>query len=193
MNGGAIVCRYVFSTEEFKRGLRLFRRTTFSRRDWYPTILVLIVCAIVMVISNFIGSPHDTKPAAGPAPTNFWWALVINFLPVVLFVLLLIFLFGRQRKNSFQHSTLYNRDLTYRIAPGEVVFVSPEIESKLQWSSYEAAGENEFGFVLVPTGKRAFSWLPKDGFESNDDVERCRELLREHVADTTKLFARETT
>lgn len=61
-------------------------------------------------------------------------------------------------------------------------------ESALKWAIYARATESGSGFALFYQGSRMFNWLSKSGFSNEDEIKRCRELLRQKVKDSKKLF-----
>jgi hypothetical protein len=116
-------------------------------------------------------------------------SVFLDFLPIVgffgiLFVAILVF--GRL---AFRRTAFFNKELVYALNESGIHVRSPLMNSDVDWAIYGRATESSSGFAVFQKGGRTFSWLPKDGFDSEESVKRCRKLLREKIKKTNLLAA----
>ncbi len=62
------------------------------------------------------------------------------------------------------------------------------MQADIKWELIGRVMENKNGFLSMILGSRSFHWMPKGGFASAEDVNKCRELFRQYVKDSRRLF-----
>ena len=115
-------------------------------------------------------------------------SLFLNLLPMIIFIGLMVYLYVFQARRSFRKGAYFNKEMIYTFRESGVHLDSALIESEMKWESFPRVAENQNGFALFFMGKRSFNWLPKSGFASPESIDQCRQLFRQHVKDSRKLF-----
>jgi len=176
MDQEPIVCRYVFSPQEYGRAMQCYWR--HSRIKWL--LLVALIPFGMQVYAEFFPEP-DTPPIT-------LGSIISDFLPAVVVLILIGLAVKYAGQFYFLRTAHCNKELIYTLREDGVHAVNPLSESEVKWAIYAQACENAHGFALFHQGKRIFNWLPKSGFSNFEDIDTCRELLRRQIKDTKCLF-----
>jgi hypothetical protein len=159
-----IACRYHFSTEELRRGLRASRAA--SGRQWWP--LALIVFSVVVLALN-TRNLQDLLVLLGIAVVGclaYFWLI----------------------RRAIRNSPWRDQDVAYALDQTGYTFEAPSIRSRVEWLRVTNARELSSGFIFfMGQRKRIYIWLPKHGFSSPEDIDHCRTLLQEHIKDFRRL------
>jgi YcxB-like protein len=152
-----------------------------SRVKWFA-----LVCMPLLLLGT---ACEDFYPGDSGTPrTVSVLSVFLDLLPLVCFfgiLFVVISVFGRL---TFRRSAFFNKELVYALDESGIHVHSPLMNSEVDWALYGRATESSRGFAIFQKGGRSFSWLPKDGFDSQECVKRCRELLREKIQKNS-LFA----
>jgi hypothetical protein len=90
---------------------------------------------------------------------------------------------------AFRGMPIANQNLTYAISESGIAMDGGSIKIDLAWTAFTFAKESPRGFLLyLGKGKRSLHWLPRHGFASTEEINRCRELIRDKIA-ASKLSA----
>ena len=83
-------------------------------------------------------------------------------------------------KRNFSQLPAANKAMRWRIDDnGLMVKAEGEEEARIPWDAFLEVIEDKDGFILTqPHNVR--HWLPKKAFETNEDIERLRQLLKLH-------------
>jgi hypothetical protein len=178
MSDEPIICRYVFTTAEFKRAIRCFY--------WHSTLIWCLAACIVPIAAVALLQDIGViwAPVGKPLST---WDIANNLLSLVFFVIVMTLIFVFSNSWSFRRLPSYNQDMQYALSAEGIHLKTALFEIKLFWDAVTCAAESKWGIVLFLKGKRSFHWLSKSGFTSPTDVEAFRALLRQHVKDTRNL------
>jgi len=126
--------------------------------------------------------PSPDAPPVSP------WSVFLDFLPGTLVLVFIVLLARNVGQIYFRRSAYCNKEMIYTLYENGIHSSSEVSESNLKWPLFARATESTQGFALFHQGKRMFNWLPKSGFANLDEINRCRELLRQHIPDTKKLY-----
>jgi hypothetical protein len=186
MSDESVTCSFVFTAAEHRNAQFCY---------WSPRLILSwvlpFVAVVLLVLGNAWISSSSPEPAPEPAPANtsLVWALFINFLPVFIFVGLMIYLLRFQFRSGFRKGGFVNRQLTYILNDSGFRLDSPLMQADIKWELIGRVMENKNGFLAMILGSRSFHWLPKSGFSSPKEVNACRKLFRQYVKDSRRLFA----
>jgi len=154
-----IACRYRFSTEELRNGLRACRKTSGKRR------LLIVPVIIVLVLALTAHKRQDLLVLLG---------ITIACCLAYYFII----------RRSIRGSPWCDQDVSYVLDETGYIFEAPSIRSRVEWPRVTSARELPSGFIyFMGKRKRIYIWLPKHGFSSPEEIDRCRALIREHIKD----------
>lgn len=103
-----------------------------------------------------------------------------TLFPLILGILMvsLPLLIRFAAKRNFEKSPLRGKPIHWEITREQLRNQTAESEAVFNWNMLSEARETKDGFLLFPQPRIAH-WLPKHGFQSEDDVSRLRCLIRE--------------
>ena len=153
-----------------------FQARTLFERFWF----VLAIPVIVLGLALFLFIAVWFSPTQAAAHATQTGQVLVNALPLVglfsfIFLVLPYFSAVSARKNPNLHG-----DSVYTLSPAGVRIRGPHGEAELRWSAFVRAKELKWAFLLYPQ-KNVAHVIPKRGFQSNEDVLQCRELLRQNI------------
>jgi hypothetical protein len=180
MEGDSIRCAFVFSSAEYGRASRCFYRSGGAVWWWLGGILFLFSLPTL-----FPGKPEDHDAAYNSMSSAM--QMIINLVPVALFVVLLTIFVLWLGWWGFRRSATFNQEMEYALSEEGIHLKNSVLELAIKWDIFVRAAENSSGFLLVQKGKRSFHWLPKRGFDNAMEIDKCRELLRRHMKDAKRL------
>ncbi len=159
MKQNAIACRYRFSTEELRNGLRACRNTSGKR--WLLIFPIIIVLILVL-------TAHKRQD------------LLVQLGITIACCIAYYFIIRHRIRGSLWR----DQDVAYVLDETGYNFEAPSIRSRVEWPRVTSAHEVSTGFIFyIGRRKRTYIWLPKHGFSSPEDIDRCRALIQEHIKD----------
>jgi len=159
MEQTSIACRYRFSTEELRHGLRASRIASGKR--WLLIVPVIIVLVLAL-------TAHKRQD------------LLVLFGITIACCFAYYFIIRR----SIRGSPWRDQDVAYVLDQTGYSFEAPSIRSRVEWPRVTSAREVSAGFIFfMGRRKRIYIWLPKHGFSSPEDIDRCCALIREQIKD----------
>lgn len=81
----------------------------------------------------------------------------------------------------FRKGIACQRDYSYTIDGSGIALHTIEVDASIKWTLFDYLTDSPDGFVVPVKKTNAFDWLPKTGFDSDADYERCRDILRSNV------------
>ncbi len=162
-SGTAITIRYNNNIKEHMRASDLYYRTTsFAKGDKVLAVLLLLAGLYATVFYGFN-----------------WWTFFIVLAPIEWFNLLSPYRIRAYR--SFKANPKYHEPCQLTFSREDIHFVTPSIDSHLQWSIFQRVLEDDQLFLLV-SGKWSYSVIPKRAFASPAEVDAFRALVQEMIA-----------
>jgi hypothetical protein len=183
MSDQVITCRFVFTSAEYRKALRCYWR--YSPLKWWMLALVLIVLGTTLypAISSGTLWQDNSNPASSQLMILFW-----NLLPFLCFFGFISVLLVFQTIRVFRKGPFFNQEMIYLLRESGVHMKTPSVQTDINWELFPRAVENENGFAVFFKGRRSFNWLPKKGFAQPENIDQCRQLLRQCVKDARKLY-----
>jgi len=159
------------------------------------TLTMLSVLAVFFAYVAYSGL--SDSEARGIVPANpaerdgYIIGYYLSFLPVVLIPAILVLspIWGYIcYYRVFRRSPFLNKEMIYKIEHEGLSVESASFKQSSGWTIIGKAREGRNGFLLF-YGKntRQYHWLPKSAFAAPDDVEKSREIIREHVRNFRRL------
>jgi len=183
MSDETIVCRYIFTMPEFRRALRCYWRV--SSLKWWLGGLALLLLGFALYPLAF----PDAASAESSAGVSFsWTALFWNLLPVAVFLAFMVLFLAYRTWRPFRKSVYFEKEMIYTFRDSGVHLETPLVQSEMKWEAIPRVAENRAGFALFFSSRNAFSWVPKSGFTSTQQIDRCRELFRARIKNYRRLF-----
>jgi hypothetical protein len=170
-----LTCRYVFSPKEYQHAMQCFWQHSWLK--WL--LLVLLVPFGMQVYAEFFPDPNS--------PPITFGSVFFDFLPGVIFLIFVGLFLKYGGQFYFRRTAHCNQEMIYTLREDGVHVKNPLSESEMKWPIYARTTESTYGFSLFHQGKRMFNWLPKDGFDSTESIDLCRELLRRMIKDAKQL------
>lgn len=184
MNDEPVTCTFVYSAQEYEAGQKAAEKALPKTKNWKGIVILVIFFGFVFAVDSFCGKP---LPSASPSG-NSWTTALLNFGPVLLVVLLVIWLFAKRRKKSLEKFTYLDEQVTNLLSESGLHFESPLTAVTFKWPVFNSVLETDKGFVLISGRDHLFTWLPQSGFNSPDSIQRARELMRRQIANSKGLF-----
>jgi hypothetical protein len=179
MSEEGIICRYIFTSREHRSALRCYWRV--SPLKWWLLGLAVFLLGCSLYSTVF------PDPTASSAPVSLW-SLSLNIAgPVAIMGFLVLYLAYRTRR-SFRKSVYFEKEMIYIFRPEGIHLQTPLVTSDMKWETVPRVADNQEGFALFFSGRNSFSWVPKTGFAASDEIDRCRELFRERIKVSKRLF-----
>jgi hypothetical protein len=163
----------------------LWQRGQFK---WWMVGLFLFFVGLYLgpiLFAGAFGSPQETIDFRSP---YFIPALIINTLPIVLFMVFILVVCVVVTWAAFRMGSFFNKELVYTLGENGVRLESPMVMIEARWEASPRVVENKKGFLLSFGGRTSFNWFPKSGFASLENIDQCRELFRKNVKDSRRLF-----
>jgi hypothetical protein len=107
------------------------------------------------------------------------WMIVV--ILSVLFIILLLFVFYIIPVMVFNREAKFKDDYELRFMPAGIVFKTVNIDSQIDWKTYNKVIENE-KFFLLYWGKYTFTVIPKRAFINEEAIKELQVLLSEKIA-----------
>jgi hypothetical protein len=170
-----IECRYLYKTTEFARALLAYY---LGAGAWLLAALFAMMFGVTTIsdlASRYAAHTLNTHTLLAALATNLFGALCFLAVMVPFMVALQCW--------AFRGIPVANQNLTYAISDSGIRMEGGSIKTELGWSAFTSARESSRGFMLyLGKGKRSMHWLPRHGFASIGEVNRCRELIRNKIA-----------
>jgi len=182
MSEEGVVCRYVFTMEEFRRSRRL---QAWRRIRIYLALtlicLPLALCSfLIWDYVRFIAFIIEWKVNQPYVDENPGWAAEI-FLSFFIPFSMVVLAAGPIGKQQFKKGPLYNQGMIYVLNREGLTMNSPLVHESIRWDAFSRAVESKYGFNFRVRGGEKTHWLSKDGFASPGDMEECGRLIRDNV------------
>jgi len=173
----SVTCDYVFTEEEYTTTKVLGRRLL----PVYKGLLIALVALAFLGLGlkdlywGLQAKHRDFATYFSPVP---------GFLLVLFFAYRFIPLRTFCKPWDFKKSHLYNRNLMLSLSTEGLSSDETDGTACIKWTGLARAWESREGFAIYirDTGVN-FVWFPKWAFIEEGDVDRCRNLIREHIAD----------
>jgi hypothetical protein len=177
-----VVCRFRYTTREYRKAMALRTRATTAKSYFYM--------AIPLVILAFVLYPQaavDYRAAlAGKTPSQAWQAAFSDMMPLAFVVGMVGLLFtpvaGFFYALFFRGQINHNRIVEWTIATTALRYSSEVAQSDFTWAVVERVRENKNG-ILLQVGRRQFIWMSNQGFQSDAERSRARQMIRSAVRD----------
>ena len=179
MSESALTCQYTYTISEYKRALTQQRTATLYRGWWPCFILILIFLAQGMwgTVRSFAEANLNLADVISD------WIPMLVFGPVVL---VLIIPAGPVYWLASRRHLFLNEQMLYTFTLDEIRFDSPSVHSRIGWEKIRKVRETQKGFIALLGNHRSYIWWPVDGFDSDVQIEKFRQLLRIKVPDYRK-------
>jgi ABC-type transport system involved in cytochrome bd biosynthesis fused ATPase/permease subunit len=153
----------VISIIDFKTYLNISFRAYYKLRTFITIIVVLVVVEVVLLYSSAMD----------------WWSqiFIVGYLVLFYGILLPLLLYWGAKRNMNKVAAL-REPLTYTINADKIELKAETMSSSSNWQYVTMLGERE-NYFLIRTGAKAFHYLPKDGFQSKEDIVRLKEIARQ--------------
>ena len=181
MSDESLVCRFIFTSKEYGWAMRSYWR--HSKIKWFALLLMVVIVSV--------GIYNEAYPPVTPGiPVHPITPLSVflDFLPILFFLGFMFYLSLYAGRFAFRRGAYFNKELVYTLRESGVHVHSPLTETEMKWAIFACATESSYGFALFHQGKRAFNWLPKQGFAGPGEIDLCRELFRKNIKDTKRLL-----
>jgi hypothetical protein len=156
-------CRYTYTAREQGRALGADRRLKLTRS--------IFLCIFIWVVLNYLMDDPDSD-----------YSTPLMLSAIILLALCLTPLWNLRHRFLFRWSIHLDQPMRYVLEDGGIVLQTPLMGQSVSWAAIGHAGETNDGFLLYWGKSRGpFSWLPKSGFDSQDAVISCRNLLLKNV------------
>lgn len=177
-----VVCEY--TADDYVRSTKYLR----NRKWWVKYFLAFpLILMGIMIFSVYVS--NQAKFAAKPQN------IILLFLPFVVIggVMLLRlkggdFFMKRQFEKQIRSSPTLQEAKTMIFTENGVNGYQSLATGEASWDAFVSAEESEKDFYLF-TSNKAASFIPKRGFQSKDDENELRELIREKLGDKAKNLA----
>jgi hypothetical protein len=109
----------------------------------------------------------------------FWWTII--WLPLAVAEWCNLLSLSRWRtKIEFQRNPKFREEYQLTFSDENIHFVTPSIDSTLQWTHYERVIESPDLFLLM-YGKGLYTLIPKRCFNSNEKINAFRTLVNQAI------------
>jgi hypothetical protein len=177
MPESSLICQYTYTFEEYKLSLDQHRQAT-SYRQWWLSFAV-----IALFLGTAVWRTEALIWAGG------WsWAfeknhgyLLREWAPFLVFTTLIGFLLfqgGWLYQRAAKKYTFFNKSMVYTFGTDGFLFESPSVHSTIGWDKITRVRETKSGFVAFLGSYRSYIWWPRDGFQSQEQLDEFRQLIK---------------
>jgi hypothetical protein len=143
---------------------------------------------VILYLAYFQGSSSTTMSVEESAARHSLTYFLLNVLPFTAVVVLMVCVHLFRTQRAFKKNTYRNLQLTYILQNSGIHQESSLVQSTMKWEVFSRACENQNGFILNVAGSNSLIWIPKSGFTTIENIDQCRELFRQHVKNSKRLF-----
>lgn len=112
---------------------------------------------------------------------EFNLAMVLSLLAILILYYGIIFpirIYFSCKKNMRRNPVLAE-GVTYYITDTDIEGITTTSNGKANWSSIKKVVEKP-DYLLLHTASRAFRYLPKNGFQSQQDIDTVKSIVKQH-------------
>ena len=169
MDASKLICHYVCDQEQVRASFKVFIWNSRFRWIHLWSMANFGLISIAFVYEAFWDAQSRIM-------------LLIDFA-VMLIPLTMIL---AQIQNYWpRRRTFLDQDLTCRLDENGVTMEAPHLKTDFGWTRSATACEGDKGFLIFYRGQNLATWLPKDGFDGVESINRCREMLRHRIKRTS--------
>lgn len=154
--------------------LKFILRMFYGRSTFMLVASILTFCFVFPLLSLLV----IIRVLSGEAHTISGFAYLPLF-GLAIFIFLIVFVIISSKKNAKQTHLIFMDE--------EINVVAPNVTSQISWTNYRKIQETKTDFLLFSTNPNGSFPIPKHFFESEDQIQEFRELVRDKLGDKAEL------